>query len=117
MICLKYQNGRISGKCLSILMFQNKPKRFFFHKIQRLTHPPVLFNNIPVKRCSIQKHLVINLDEKLSFNYHVKEKITKGNKGIGVIKKLSNTLSRDALFTIEKSFLRLHLDYGDIIYD
>ena len=64
---------------------------FFFHKSHRLTHPPVLFNNIPVKRCSIQKHLVIHLDEKLSFNYHVKEKITKANKGIGVIKKLNNT--------------------------
>ena len=41
------------------------------------------------------------LDEKLNFNHHVKEKITKGkaNKGIRVIKKLSNTLSRDALLT------------------
>ena len=68
-------------------------------------------------RCSIQKHLGIHLDEKLNFNHHVKEKITKTNKGIGVIKKLSNTLPRDALLTIYKSFVRPHLDYGDIIYD
>ena len=59
----------------------------------------------------------IHLDEKLNFNHHVKEKITKANKGIGVIKKLSNTLPRDALLTIYKSFVRPHLDYGDIIYD
>ena len=45
----------------------------------------------------------------------VKEKITKANKGIGVIKKLSNIL--DALLTIYKSFVRPHLDYSDIIYD
>ena len=96
MICLKYQNGHISGKCLSILMFQNKPKR--------------LRSNVPVKRCSIQKHLGFHLDEKLNFNHHVKEKITKTNKGIGVIKKLSNILPRDALLTIYKSFVRPHLD-------
>ena len=82
-----------------------------------LANPPVLFNNVPVKRCSIQKHLGIHLDEKLNFNHHVKEKITKANKGIGVIKNLSNILPRDALLTICKSFVRPHLDYGVIIYD
>ena len=34
-----------------------------------------------------------------------------------MIKKLSNTLPRDAFFTIYKLFVRPHLDYGDIIYD
>ena len=34
-----------------------------------------------------------------------------------MIKKLSNTLQRVALLTIYKSFVREHLDYGDIIYD
>ena len=34
-----------------------------------------------------------------------------------MIKKLSNTLPRDALLTIYESFVRPHLDYGDIIYD
>ena len=43
--------------------------------------------------------------------------MTEADKGIGVIKKLSNTLPRDALLTIYKSFVRPHLDYGDIIYD
>ena len=89
----------------------------FSHKSHKLADPPVIFNNVPVKRCSIQKHLVIHLDEKLNFNLHVIEKITKANKGIGVIKKLNNTLPRDALLTIYKSFVRPHLDYGAIIYD
>ena len=83
-------------------MFPNKPKRLFSLANTKLAHPPVLFNNVPLKRCSIQKHLGIHLDKKLNFNHHVKEKITKANKGIGVIKKLSNTLPRDALLTIYK---------------
>ena len=75
----------------------------FSRKSHKLAHPPVLFNNVPVKRCSIQKHLGIHLDEKLHFNHHLKEKITKANKGIGVIKKLSNIFPGDALLTIYKS--------------
>ena len=68
-------------------------------------------------RSSSQKHLGIHLDEKLNFIYHIKEKIPKANKGIGVIKKLNNTLPRKALLTLYKPFVRSHLDYGDIIYD
>ena len=52
----------------------------FSHKSHRLNPLSVLFNNVPVKRCPIQKHLGIHFDEKLNFNHHVKEKITKANK-------------------------------------
>ena len=38
-------------------------------------------------------------------------------KGIGVIKRISNMLPRHSLITIYKAFVRLHLDYGDILYD
>ena len=34
-----------------------------------------------------------------------------------MIKKLSGTLPRDTLLTIYKSFVKPHLDYGDIIHD
>ena len=59
----------------------------------------------------------MHLDEKLNFNHHVKEKIAKANKGIGLIYKLAHVLPRQSLLTIYKSFIRPHLDYGDIIYD
>ena len=38
-------------------------------------------------------------------------------KGICIIKKLSNFLPEKYLITIYKSFVRLQLDYGDLIYD
>ena len=34
-----------------------------------------------------------------------------------MIRKLQPVISRPALLTIYKSFLRPHLDYGDVIYD
>ena len=39
------------------------------------------------------------------------------NKTIGLLRKLQNILPRQSLITIYKSFIRPHLDYGDIIYD
>ena len=88
----------------------------FSRKSHKPAHPPDLFNNVPKRRCSVQKHLSIHLDEKLNFNHHVEEKINKANKDIGVFKKLSNTLTRNALLTIYRSFVKPNLDYGDMIY-
>ena len=38
-------------------------------------------------------------------------------KGIGLLRKLWSILTRTSLLTIYKSFIRPHLDYGDIVYD
>ena len=59
----------------------------------------------------------IVLESELSFNAHVDQKIEKCNRMIGLIRGLSITLPRNALLTIYKSFVRPHLDYGDIVYD
>ena len=36
---------------------------------------------------------------------------------IGLLKKLPNLFPRQALVTIYRAFVRLHLDYGDVFYD
>ena len=54
---------------------------------------------------------------KVKFNTYLKEKIAKANKSIGIICKLAHALPRESLVTIYKSFVRPHIDYGDIIYD
>ena len=54
---------------------------------------------------------------KLDFSLHLKNLQKKVNKTIGLLCKLKNTLPRTSLITIFKSFIRPHLDYGDIIYD
>ena len=59
----------------------------------------------------------MHLEEKLNFNTHINEKVAKANKGIGMICKLAHVLPRESLITIYKSFVRPHVDYGDIIYD
>ena len=64
-----------------------------------------------------QKHLGLILDSKLSFDSHLDEMIGKANKGIGLINRLRKHVPRRSLLAIYQSYIRSHLDYGDIIYD
>ena len=80
------------------------------------SHQQISFNVVPVSCESFQKRLGIYLDEKLNFN-HIKEKITKAMRGIGVIKGSGKRPPQHSLLTTSKSFVQPHLDYGDILYD
>ena len=55
---------------------------------------------MPVVCSSSQKHLGIYIDEKLNFSNHIKEKISKANKGIGILRKLHNVLPRNSLINL-----------------
>ena len=89
----------------------------FSRKIKVTSHLQLVFNNNPVHETSTQKHLEIFLDFKLNSQEHFENILNKVNKTIGLLRKLQNSFSRTSLFRIYKSFIRLHFDYGDIIYD
>ena len=90
----------------------------FSRKTKNNSHRPVAFNNNVIKKYPHHKHLGIVLDSKLDFKFHVDQKTKKYNKLIGLIRRrLSVNVPRNALLTIYKSFIRLHLDYGDVLYD
>ena len=89
----------------------------FSRKTKKDYHPPLASNNNNVPETDSQKHLGIVLDNRLSFEDHLKMIVSKVNNTIGLLHKLHNILPRSALLTIYKSFIRPHLDYGDIIYD
>ena len=67
--------------------------------------PELMFNNSVISSTDTHKHLGIFLDNKLSFNYHLKDKISIANKGIGTIKRLYKFLPRSALINIYKAFV------------
>ena len=97
--------------------FKQAQEVIFSRKINKVYHPPLLFNNFTVQQISSQKHSGIYLDKELTFKHHINKSINKANKGIGIISKLNNILPRSTLLTIYRSFIRPHLDYGDVIYD
>ena len=57
------------------------------------------------------------LDSNLSYEHHIKSILNKVNKTIGLFRKFQLILPRHSSITIYKTFIRLHLDYGDVIYD
>ena len=90
----------------------------FFRKLQESNHPSLTFNGTSVTQSEIQKHLGMFLDSKLDFKEHRQNVLNKVSKTIGLLPKLQIILPRPPLITIYyKSFIRSHLDYGDIIYD
>ena len=101
-------NADITKQAQEVIFSRKTVKRF---------HPQVFFNEVPIERSVSQKDLGLHLDQKLDFSKHINEKISEAQKGISVIKKLYYILPRNVLLTIYKSFVRPHLDYGDIIYD
>ena len=64
-----------------------------------------------------QKHLGVYLDNRLDFREHFRNIFKMVNRIISLLCKLQNILPRAPLETIYKSFIRPHLDYGDILYD
>ena len=89
----------------------------FSKKLNKYYHPTLTFNNNNVLETDSQKHLDIIFDNRLSFANHLKMILNKVNKTVQLLRKLHNILPKPALLTIYKSFIRPHLDYGDIIYD
>ena len=89
----------------------------FSRKSKIPTHRPLVFNNNNVSQSFSQKHLVVILDFKLTFEDHLNNVLGKVNKEVGLLRKLRNLLPRTTLITIYKAFIRPHLDYGDVLYD
>ena len=89
----------------------------FSRKLRKVFYPNLSFNDQPIERPVAHKHLGLTLDEKLSFTNCINDKINKTLKGVGLLHRLSMLLPWQCLLTIYKSFIRPHLDYGDVIYD
>ena len=84
---------------------------------KNIHYPPIKFNKLPVKRVESHKHLGLTLESKLNFNELVSSNLSIVNKLTFVLRKLQTVLPRYSLLTINKTFIRPHLDYCDVIYD
>ena len=98
---------------------QNKQaqKLYFSKKAGNKKLLDLNFNKSNVASSPSVKQLGMLLDSRLNLNEHVQSKTNKCYKIIGLIKKLSIHIPREALLQIYKSFVRPNLDYSDIIFD
>ena len=66
----------------------------FSRKLQKVSHPELIFNNSDVSRINSQKYLGLVLDSKLIFHDHLDIVFTKVRKTIDLLRKLSSILPR-----------------------
>ena len=91
-------------------LFSLKNQAQITYRIHLLNLIKMIFLNALIKNIFV-------LDSKPNFNVHVDQKIKKCNRIIGLIRRLSISLPRNALLTMYKSFVRPHLNYYYILYD
>ena len=72
-------------------------KILFSVKSSPIMYPPLKLGNDEVIRKTEHKHLGIILDSKFSFKSHVNEVIMKARRRVGLIRHLSQCVSRDVL--------------------
>ena len=89
----------------------------FSRKIRKGFNLNLYFNDLSVERSVAYKHLGLTLNEKLSFSNCNNDKINKTSKGVSILPKLNTLLPRQSLLTTYNSFIRPHLNYGNVIYD
>ena len=66
-----------------------------------------------LERVSKIKDLGVMIDEKLSFNEHLNEKVNKAYRMIGIIKQNFKYLEKDAFMNLyNKAMVRSHLEYA-----
>ena len=82
----------------------------------KTNHPAILFNASPVSKVGQHKYLGIILDSRLSCSSHIQKTISKARKANGVLKFMSKYLHGNTLNYLCKLYIRIHLDYGDVIY-
>ena len=83
----------------------------FSSRFQKSNHLSLTFNGTSITQSEIQKHLGMFLDSKLDFKEHIENVLNKVSRIIALLRKPQKSL------IIYKSFIRSHLDFGDIIYD
>ena len=63
-----------------------------------------------------EKYLGIVVDSDLTFSEHITEKVRKANSLVGIIRRSFSYLDQDTFVKIFTSFVRPHLEYGQVIW-
>ena len=87
----------------------------FSSKRSKPQHAPLKLDSEAIARKTEHKYLGMILEENVNFKSHIREVILKARRGIGIIKLLSNYVSRSVLDQIYKFYIKPHLDYGGVI--
>ena len=76
--------------------------------------PKIQIGGIDLKRVSVTKSLGILVDENLNWNQQIDNISKQVSKGIGILRRVKQYISRQSLETIYESLILPHFDYCSI---
>ena len=86
-------------------------------KIEPQFHPPLYFNNVPIKNVTTHKHLGLTFSNDGSWTTHINEIITKASSRLNIIRKLKFKVDRKSLEHMYFSYVRPIIEYADVVWD
>ena len=96
----------------------NKPESLLISRKQNQNiHPPLLFDNVPVKEVNSHKHLGLTFNNSCHWGEHIDNILANAYKKLTILRSLKFDLDRNTLQTMYFSFIRPSLEYGDVIFD
>ena len=63
-----------------------------------------------------EKDLGVHIDSKLTFSYHIQQKVNKANKMLGYIRHTFKHIDTEAFLLLYKSLVRPHLEYASTVW-
>lgn len=95
-----------------------KTEYLIISKKKQIPHyPPLILNNVNIKRVTCHKHLGLILNDKLSWTDHIADICKKCHNKLNTILRMRHILPRLCIEKLYKTFVRSLLDYADVIYD
>ena len=83
----------------------------------RRTHNiTIKINNVEIKEKEYTKHIGVLIVKGISWFHHIKHANRKVSKGIVILTKLRQFVSKDVLLKLLFAFIQPHLDYGLLIW-
>ena len=80
----------------------------FSKKPNKLTHPPLILNNVSIKQVLCHKHLGLIFNDKMTWSDHIDDIMIckRSNKRLDIISKMRYLLPRLCIEKLNKSFVR-----------
>ena len=106
-----------SGKWVLNLVPESKCKKQYLAEKNEVIPTKCVPQQYSIYFILMHNHLGMLLNDKLNYEHHLNFVLNEVNMATALLCKFPQSFLRQCLMTIYKSFIQLHLDCGEIVYD
>ena len=103
-------------RCNKLYLNVSKTKYMIINNRDRPPDLNLKIGNSNIERCSEHKFLGVYIDDRLTFSTHISKISSKISRGIGVIRKMKQIVSREVLRQLYFSFIYSNFTYAITTY-